>query len=119
MRTNNPHDEVGSFKKPIYRRNEYRPEPQAEKAHIAIEFFFYYEYAHPNYKELNPHKKEFIEFFNSFVKEKEDRALCLYQLFKLYKKRYSKPIKPEWIENRPPEITSETLRKYCEVHPQR
>jgi hypothetical protein len=113
---NNPHNEIGSFeKKPSYRKFDPRSirqvAPDHDK-HIAERFFLYWEYAHPSAKNKNPYEKELFEFFNGFYDGgKETRAQTLFRLFKRYKSiTADKVIKPEWIPNRPDNISIESFK---------
>ena len=106
MTRKNPHKELGSFKK----FSPPRTKPPHEEHTIQVKFFMFYEYAHQNYKDKNPYKKEFIDFVDSIDINKEDRAQFIYVCFQLYKKQYTQPINPGWQQNRPIETKLDAFK---------
>lgn len=117
MKRANPHKELGSFKKgsKVYKRyippTQTRIEAPDKDEHIALKFFIFYEYAHPKYKSPNPYKKEFLKWLDTLKADRDDEPKIIYQLFQRYKKNYNKPVKPEWIANRPTETTIDTFKE--------
>lgn len=104
MKRNKPHDELGNFQKPYQqtradvleqkylKRPEYLPfdvksiEPKKEDKTILEKFFNYYENAHPEFKKMNPYRKEFDSLVDEMLEDNTvDRKTFKMQLYKIYK----------------------------------